>query len=179
MNFDPVTAILCFKCKITEQFTLYNYVCSLTLMVYILFESVHVLWVPCPSSVSSGRMGCRSLWPAALPVSDWSSRRSSFAWQDPAAFHPENISTILSDMHFIGLRQYEIPEIHIGYDVLLWCSVHQHWHLHPAEGWWLWSFQPARPSAVLCSCDICRPGSQTHWRSAGAGWDPHCYTEVY
>ena len=45
--------------------------------------------VPCPSSASSGRTGCHSLLPAALPVSDWSSRRSSFAWQDQAAFPPE------------------------------------------------------------------------------------------
>lgn len=47
------------------------------------------VFVPCPSSVSSGRTGCRSLWPVALPVSDWSSKRSSFAWQDLAVFRPK------------------------------------------------------------------------------------------
>lgn len=45
--------------------------------------------VPCPSLVFSGRMGCRSLWPVVLPVSDWSSRRSSFVSRDPAVFRPE------------------------------------------------------------------------------------------
>lgn len=71
--------------------------------------------VPCPSSVSSGRTGCRSLWPAALPVSGWSSRRSSSAWQDLAVFRPEKrqrtntvsyFSTIFSGI-FIYLHEFE------------------------------------------------------------------------
>lgn len=60
---------------------------------------------------------------------------------------------------------------------LPWCSVRPRWRWRPAASWWRWSFQPARPSAVLCSCDICRPGSQRRWRSIAAGWDPHCHAE--
>ena len=63
--------------------------CPFLLLLCDEFDSVCV-YAPCPSSVSSGMTGCRILWPAALPVSDLSSKRSSFAWRGPAVFHPKN-----------------------------------------------------------------------------------------
>lgn len=116
------------------------------------FEPTRVcVCVPCPSSVSSGRTGCRNLWPAALPVSDWSSKRSSFAWQDLAVFRPlkqqktsrytfaitktsgSYISTILSCL--ICLHEFFDTEYGNAYAIwnsgwsheraLPWYSVHQ------------------------------------------------------
>lgn len=74
--------------------------CPFLLLLCDEFDSVCV-YAPCPSSVSSGMTGCRILWPAALPVSDLSSKRSSFAWRGPAVFHPKiqqktNLNTHLS-----------------------------------------------------------------------------------
>lgn len=55
-------------------------------------KKFQILWTisaPCPSSASSDRTGCRSLWPAAPPASGWSSKRSSVAWRGRAASPPK------------------------------------------------------------------------------------------
>lgn len=87
------------------EFQLYYCTPSSFIIYWKAFE--HVLkgvCVPCPSSVSSDRMGCRSLSPAVLLVSDWSSRHSSSAWRDLVVFHPRK--TTKDPYVFISMSLY-------------------------------------------------------------------------
>lgn len=77
-KFRQLDLILFFKCDL-DCYNDNRFLCSIDVVPFTYLQSLCAwflasvtmsVFLPCPSSVSSGRTGCRSLWPAALPVSD-------------------------------------------------------------------------------------------------------------